>query len=171
MESSSINDQGSFAAIHFIAENSVEAVPVTWINPAQNLCSWPTKKGPGFDKLLRDSSSIPGWDWIAHEVRVVKLYGKIFFVILSSPFTLHIGFKFIDSGRNCLTKLTDTYEKARKKAARYVVASEDDLGKVELGVKRKRLPAGPQSKIALPPSHNLVAVTRNDESISSSEVD
>jgi hypothetical protein len=80
MEASSINDRGSFAAIHFIAENTVEAVPVTWINAAHNSCSWPTKKGPDFDKLLRDSSSIPGLDWITHEVRVVKLYGKILFI-------------------------------------------------------------------------------------------
>jgi hypothetical protein len=80
MEATSISDRGSFAAIHFIAENSVEAVPVTWINSAHNLCSWPTKRGPGFDKLLRDSSSIPGGDWIAHEARVVKLYGKVLII-------------------------------------------------------------------------------------------
>jgi len=67
-----------FAVVHFYVDNSVEAVPSTWLTVDKTSCYWP-KKIPANFKSVRDNPlSIPGEVWEIFEILVVKFSGKFF---------------------------------------------------------------------------------------------
>lgn len=77
----------AFSVIKFTVENSVEAVPSTWLSDNNKSCFWPNKSVKNVKKLLADSRSLPGGDWDCFEVELIKEYGKLkqFFLLFSFP--------------------------------------------------------------------------------------
>jgi len=66
-----------FAVVHLKIDNSVEAVPLSWLSTDKTYCHWP-KKIPGNFKTLRTNpDSTPGEDWELFEIILVKCYGKL----------------------------------------------------------------------------------------------
>ena len=70
-----------FAAVEF-EDKSVEAVPCSWLNVAENKCRWPVTDSDlkRINKLIK-KAAIPSEDWDTHDVRVLKKCGKCYIII------------------------------------------------------------------------------------------
>ncbi len=60
----------------FEKDNTVEAVPSTWISEDNLSCRWPKKYPKNFRSIVQSADTTPGIDWILYEVKVIKSYGK-----------------------------------------------------------------------------------------------
>lgn len=67
-----------FAVIVFKSDDSVSAVPSSWINADKTLCAWPNKYPANFKKVLQNPDSKPESDWMWLEIDLKKRYSKIY---------------------------------------------------------------------------------------------
>jgi hypothetical protein len=74
----------TFSVVHFLSDNSVEVVPSTWVSGDQSNCFWPKKTPKNFDTIRDDPGSIPQPSWVAHDVKVIKSYGKYYIYIYAN---------------------------------------------------------------------------------------
>lgn len=65
-----------FAVVVFNDDNSVSAVPSTWVSDEQTTCQWPVKYPKNFKKLIQDPESKPDADWISLGIEIKKRYSK-----------------------------------------------------------------------------------------------
>lgn len=75
-------DEGlkKFVVVSFPHENTVEAVPSTWVIPDRKKCYWPSGIKNSSVKCLKLKSNPdtkPGSDWELHDIEVIKSYGKL----------------------------------------------------------------------------------------------
>lgn len=66
-----------YSIVHFPNEETVEIVPVTWINKEADgttECYWPPTNFPA--KLIK-RAAYPNEKWFLHECRVLQTCGKI----------------------------------------------------------------------------------------------
>ena len=53
----------------------VNAVPVAWLSPGRDHCSWPPVKGTSaINKAIRERKE-PNENWTTHNAKVLKMYG------------------------------------------------------------------------------------------------
>lgn len=74
-------DEGlkKFAVVSFTNENTVEAVPSTWIILERKKCYWPSGSKTSLAKCLKlkcNPDTQPGSDWELHDIEIIKSYGK-----------------------------------------------------------------------------------------------
>ena len=65
-----------YSVVHFVEENSVEAVPVIWLSADKKHCLWPNAKDKKSIRRLKKKSSPPGSDWTTYAIRILGTYGK-----------------------------------------------------------------------------------------------
>ncbi|CAG7733719.1 unnamed protein product, partial [Allacma fusca] len=59
-----------FAVVHFLKDNSLEAVPRKWIDETKKTCKFPVVFSPSFSKLRGDSESSPLSNWKSYKIEV-----------------------------------------------------------------------------------------------------
>lgn len=65
----------NWRVVHFIKENTVEAVPASWVNGG-NGCFWPPYSGLKLRGLIKNCTS-PAHDWDLYQYRLIgELYGR-----------------------------------------------------------------------------------------------
>lgn len=72
-----------YAVVEFLEEDTVEAVPQTWLN--DNMCYWPpiSTKSSEIKKMIK-GAKVPGLNWRMFNVTIVKEnIGKILFCLIS----------------------------------------------------------------------------------------
>lgn len=65
-----------FVVIHFNVDNSVAALPASWLEDNNTKCRWPSKPPKNFEKYLKEADSKPGPEWDLWDCQVVKSYSK-----------------------------------------------------------------------------------------------
>jgi len=65
-----------YAVVAFAGDNdddeTVEAVPVSWLTPAKSHCYWPPFSQPGKVQKAISGQLSPTPDWVKHEARCLK---------------------------------------------------------------------------------------------------
>lgn len=99
----------TWTVVHFLKENSVEAVPTNWI--IGNMCYWPSFTSEKVHKAIRNHEH-PNSCWESFEIRIFRnaTYGKLQLLYIS--FDSHINY------------LLDTYKEALSKS-RVAVETSD----------------------------------------------
>ncbi|CAL8077461.1 unnamed protein product [Orchesella dallaii] len=70
-------DLKKFAVVHFLRENSVEAVPRSWISSNQLTCAYPRKFPQNFESLRSNEESVPPAQWGRYKVKILKSYDSL----------------------------------------------------------------------------------------------
>lgn len=111
----------SWRVVHFIKENTVEAVPASWVKDI-NGCFWPPYSGLKLRTVIKNCTP-PAHDWDLHQSRLIgELYGRYSFVKM---------YNF----SNYITKILGDLRVARSKAAQAEETS--DLASENEGCVRK----------------------------------
>lgn len=78
-----------FAVVVFKSDNSVLAVPLTWISEDEKFCAWPP--GGATPKILKNPSSQPGEDWSWLDIDLKNKYSACVVLIFLTVEKLIIG--------------------------------------------------------------------------------
>lgn len=67
----------AYCVVVFSADNSIEAVPSTWIRKREGTCAWPTSKNRNLILKLIDRKSIPNdIQYKYYEAKILKTCGN-----------------------------------------------------------------------------------------------
>jgi len=66
----------TFAVVKFTSdaedEETVEAVPYSWLTPAKSHCQWPSFTQPGKVQKAISSQMLPTPDWVKYSIKCLK---------------------------------------------------------------------------------------------------